>query len=294
MKRLLVTGSSGFLGWTVCQVAKETYDVYGTYSTHPVSLPNVSFIKNDLTDFATVKDLFSQVKPDAILHLAAQSKPNFCQVNPQLSQTINVTATLNLARLCAELGIPFVFTSTDLVFSGKNAPYKESDSVSPINIYGQQKAAAEAQILNIYPQGVICRMPLMFGQPSPVANSFIQGFIKTLQSGETLSLFTDEYRTPVSSVTAAKGLLLALEKCQGEIIHLGGKERISRYQFGRLMAEVLALPSDKITPCQQADVKMAAPRPADVSLDSSKAFSLGYQPPSIREELNHFSDQLIK
>ncbi len=219
MKRLLVTGSSGFLGWTVCQVAKETYDVYGTYSTHPVSLPNVSFIKNDLTDFATVKDLFSQVKPDAILHLAAQSKPNFCQVNPQLSQTINVTATLNLARLCAELRLPFVFTSTDLVFSGKNAPYKESDSVSPINIYGQQKAAAEAQILNIYPQGVICRMPLMFGQPSPVANSFIQGFIKTLQSCETLSLFTDEYRTPVSSVTAAKGLLLALEKCQGEIIH---------------------------------------------------------------------------
>ena len=294
MKRLLVTGSSGFLGWTVCQVAKETYDVYGTYSTHSVSSSNISLLKCDLTNFKAVKELFSQLKPDAVLHLAAQSKPNFCQVNPQVSYQINVSATLNLASLCAESAIAFLFTSTDLVFSGKNSSYQESDAVSPINIYGQQKAEAEAEILKIHSQGIICRMPLMFGLPSPVATSFIQGFLKILESGQTLSLFRDEYRTPVSSLTAAKGILLALENCQGEILHLGGKERISRYEFGCLMADVLGLSLAQITPCQQADVKMAAPRPADVSLDSSKAFSLGYQPQSIREELLQFNLGRIK
>ncbi len=60
---------------------------------------------------------------------------------------------------------------------------------------------------------------------------------------------------------------------------------MSRYDFGQLMAEVLELPQERLKSCQQKDVQMAAPRPADVSLDSSMAFALGYQPLSLREEL---------
>ncbi|MGL5133578.1 MAG: sugar nucleotide-binding protein, partial [Planktothrix sp.] len=70
------------------------------------------------------------------------------------------------------------------------------------------------------------------------------------------------------------------------ILHLGGKERISRYEFGLLMADILDLPKHLIQPCSQSDIKMFAPRPPDVSLDSSKAFNLGYQPLSIGKELS--------
>ncbi|MEL6461931.1 MAG: sugar nucleotide-binding protein, partial [Cyanobacteria bacterium J06621_15] len=84
--------------------------------------------------------------------------------------------------------------------------------------------------------------------------------------------------------TAAEGLLLALEKVQG-IIHLGGIEKISRYDFGRLLVEIFEIPNAKIQASLQKDVKMAAPRPSDVSLDSSKAFELGYSPSSLREQL---------
>jgi dTDP-4-dehydrorhamnose reductase len=128
-------------------------------------------------------------------------------------------------------------------------------------------------------------MPLMFGIPSPVAASFIQGFIANLQQGKELTLFTDEIRTPVSGGTAASGLLLALEKRVKGILHLGGIERISRYNFGLLLAEVLGLSIDLIKPCLQQDVFMPAPRSPDTSLDSSKAFSLGYSPLSIKDEL---------
>jgi dTDP-4-dehydrorhamnose reductase len=124
----------------------------------------------------------------------------------------------------------------------------------------------------------------MFGRETPTAKSFIQQFIQILKDGKELSLFIDEFRTPVSANTAAKGLLLALEKVNG-IIHLGGKERISRYEFGKILVEILQLPNDKLKSCFQADVKMAAARPKDVSLDSSKAFALGYQSLSVREEL---------
>ena len=284
MKKLLVTGASGFLGWHVCQLAKLQWQVYGTYFANMVSSPSITLRKVDLTDFQELKCLFQEIQPEAVIHTAAQSSPNVCQTHPDETALINVIASSNIAGICADYSIPCVFTSTDLVFDGLNPPYKETDSVCPVNYYGEQKVRAEGEMLARYPLTAICRMPLMFGNVTPTASSFIQPFIKTLRAEKELSLFIDEFRTPVSGTTAAKGLILALDRVQG-IIHLGGKERISRYEFGRLLVEVLKLPGTGLKSCRQADVKMAAPRARDVSLDSSMAFGLGYAPLSLREEL---------
>ena len=284
MKKLLITGVSGFLGWHLGQLARQEWEVYGTYHNHFLEISDIKIVKVNLTDFQELKGIFNDIKPDAVIHTAAQSQPNYCQVHPQESYPINVTASCDIAGLCADNYLPLAFTSTDLVFDGLNAPYREIDQVSPVNIYGEQKVEAEAGILKVYPQAAICRMPLMFGRETPTAKSFMQQFIQTLKDGKELNLFIDEFRTPVSANTAAKGLLLALEKVNG-IIHLGGKERISRYDFGKILVEVLQLPSDKLKSCFQEDVKMAAARPKDVSLDSSQAFNLGYQSLSIQEEL---------
>ena len=280
-QKLLVTGTSGFLGWNLAQQAAAQWDVYGTFFSHPVIIPGVKLFRIDLRDFDALKRLFAQLRPAGVIHTAAQSQPNFCQNHPDEAYAVNVTATLNLAQLCAERSIPFVFTSTDLVFDGTDPPYRETAPVSPISRYGEQKAEAEQGIL-CYPKATVCRMPLLFGETPPMASSFIQPFIKTLRSGQELRLFTDEWRTPVSALSAAEGLLLALQA--PGLLHLGGKERVSRYQFGCLMAEVLQLPQN-IFPCLQKELPMAAPRPTDVSLDSSKAFNLGYQPLRLREAL---------
>ncbi|MGK7955227.1 MAG: NAD(P)-dependent oxidoreductase [Crocosphaera sp.] len=292
MKKILITGASGFLGYNVCQYSQKNWKVYGTYYSHKIEIDNVNCIKVDITNIDELQTIFKQINPDAVIHLAAVSKPNYCQNNPETAYQINVTASVNIAKLCADVNIPCVFTSTDLVFDGLNPPYKENDPVSPISYYGEQKLKSEQEMLAIYPKTVICRMPLMFGIPSPHANSFIQFFLKIFREGKELSLFTDEYRTPVSGLTAAKGLLLALEKVEGEIIHLGGKERISRYEFGHLMAEIFNFSQDLMTPCLQKDVVMAAPRSPDTSLDSSKAFQLGYKPLSLREELEQLKDKI--
>ncbi|KAB8314118.1 NAD(P)-dependent oxidoreductase [Tolypothrix campylonemoides VB511288] len=284
MKKLLITGASGFLGWHLCQIAKQEWEVYGTYFSHSLEIPGIKMLKVDLTDFPELKQIFDAVQPAAVIHTAAISQPNFCQTHPDESHAINVTASCNIAGLCADSSISCAFTSTDLVFDGLNAPYRETDPVCPVNIYGEQKVMAEEGMLKRYPMTAICRMPLMFGNETPTATSFIQPFIEILKQGKELNLFIDEFRTPVSGKTAAKGLLLALEKVNGRI-HLGGKERISRYDFGRLLVDIFQLPCDGLKACQQKDVKMAAPRPSDVSLDSSKAFSLGYHPLSLREEL---------
>lgn len=291
MKKLLVTGASGFLGWNIGQVAQAAgWQVYGTYLSHAVPATTTTLVKADLTDFHALQQLMEDIQPDGVIHAAAQSSPNVCQMEPDLAYTINVTASCNLAGLCGDRSIPLAFTSTDLVFDGKNASYSETDAVNPVNRYGEQKVLAEAGMRSRYPATAICRMPLMFGY-APHATSFIQPFLKILRSDEPLSLFTDEFRTPVSGAAAARGLLLALERVNGTI-HLGGKERLSRYEFGQRMVEVLQIANANITACRQADVPMSAPRPADVSLNSSLAFGLGYSPNSIQEELVALKDVL--
>ena len=285
MRKLLVTGASGFLGWNLCQQAQRNWQVYGTYFSHEVIIPGVTLSKTDLKDYASLNELFNNIKPDAVIHTAAASKPNYCQTHRQEAYAINVEAAVNIARLCSERNIPCAFTSTDLVFDGKNPFYKETDPVCPINYYGEQKAIAEQKMSEIYPAIALCRMPLMFGAPSPVSPSFLQGMVSNLQAGKEINLFTDEFRTPASARAASGGLLLAVEKQVKGVLHLGGKERISRYNFGLLLADILNLSSDLIKPGKQADVVMVAPRSPDTSLDSSKAFNLGYQPLSLRDEL---------
>mgnify|MGYP001817392832 CR=1 FL=1 len=291
MKKLLITGANGFLGWNICRLAKGRWHLFGTVYSNQVEIPKVTTTRIDLTDYSELKRLFKEVRPDAVIHTAAASDPNDCQVNPDVSYGINVEASVNIALLCSDYMIPYVYTSTDLVFDGLKAPYQESDPVCPVNVYGEHKALAEERILNAYPQSAVCRISLMFGLSGPVAKSFMQPMLLAMKEGRELSLFVDEFRTPLSAATAVAGLFLALDKVRG-IIHLGGKDRISRHDFGKLMQRIFKFENAKIRPCKQDQIHMPALRPTDVSLDSSKAAALGFRPLPLIEELQSIYESL--
>ena len=218
------------------------------------------------------------------MHVAAAADPNYCESHGPEAAAVNIKASIAIARRCAERDIPCVFTSSDLVFDGKNPPYREGDIVAPANKYGEQKATAEREMAATFGRTIICRMPLMYGDAPPHAKSFIQPFIAALCSGKELRLFTDEFRTPLSARDAAGGLLLALKKACPGVLHLGGPQRLSRFEMGELIARALGIQA-AITPCLQRDVPMAAPRAADVSLDSARAYALGFRPARMEEEL---------
>ena len=291
MKRLLVTGASGFLGGHICERAKLQWSVWGTMYSHRVRIPGITLLKTDLTHFKDLKILFREVSPDAVIHTAALSSPNFCQEHPQASYQANTLAAVNVAGLCQDRGIPCLFTSSDLIFDGRHPPYAEQDAPSPLSRYGEHKLMAEAGMQQRCETVVICRMPLMFGPAGPASSSFLQPLLEKMKKGKPVALFVDEFRTPLSGKNAAQGVMLALEKLP-KLLHLGGAERISRYRFGKRVRDIFNYPNAKLNPCRQKDIPMAAPRPGDVSLTSSQAQKMGFNPDPIETSLAQLKEEM--
>ncbi len=282
-KKLLLTGASGFLGYHLLRLATD-YDVYAMYNQQQGALGGVTWVHGNLTNYIETGNLFDDIEPDLVIHTAAISDANYCQQNEEAALAINVEATINLAGICSDFQIPFVFTSTDLVFDGTKGNYVETDAVNPLNAYGEQKVLAEKEVHRIYPPALIARLPLMFGLPAASAGNYMHKLLLQLRRGEPANLFTDEYRSACGARSVALGLLQLAGNTSG-IVHVAGPGRLSRYEFGTLVAEQFGLDKQLLKAGSQKDVKMAAPRPADVSLSIAKALALGYAPLSVKEEL---------
>ncbi len=287
-KRLLVTGASGFLGWNICSVAHKLWDVFGVVYSNQLEISGINIKVLDLTDFSSLKQLFIDVEPDAVIHAAAGANTGYCQTKQKESQKINVDASINIAGLCMERSIPLVFISTDMVFDGLNAPYKEEDPVCPVNVYGEQKVLAEKEMIKRCPEMTICRTSIMFGSHPEQSKNWFQKNVESMRMCRDVQLFVDEYRTFLSVRKAVSGLLLAIGSVGG-ILHLSGDERISRYDFARIVTKVFHINNAKLIPCYLREVPVAAPRAKDLSMDNNKAKTLGFNPSSIEKELEVLS-----
>lgn len=263
MKKLLITGASGFLGKYLLETAENDFEII------TLSRSNADHCI-DLSDENTLKSFLQNFNADAVIHLAANGNVNYCEQHPQKTQLINVKATQILAEWAFHKNIPFIFTSTDQVFDGKKGNYTETDVAYPVNEYGKQKLEAEKIVLQN--NGIVCRMPLMIGENG----GYQQAFTENLLTGKPQQLFIDEWRSVLKAELAARGLLQALQ-WPSDIYHLGGKYRINRYELGLQIAENLPeVNLNLIESASQKDVQFLAQRPADCSLNSHKAIQLGF------------------
>ncbi|MCP4745841.1 MAG: SDR family oxidoreductase [Desulfobacteraceae bacterium] len=289
--KLMITGASGFLGDSLCRLACVKHSVLAIYHRHKPLVPDVRAVQADLSKLNNLEALFKTLEPEAVIHAAAVADVAFCQRFPEQSRIINSELPGKLARICRDLNIPFVFTSTDLVFDGLCPPYSERHTRQPLGIYARQKVMAEDAVMQNHPQALICRMPLMIGvAPHDSAYHFCHHMLEAISQKTQLNLFTDEYRTPVDTHSAAGGILNLMDKTGG-VLHLGGNTRISRHGIGLMMAESMGIKPDMIRPVRIDDMKLSTPRARDVSLDSQKAFQMGYKPMDLRQAVQRVVKQ---
>ena len=307
--KLLITGATGLLGSHLLRAAQEYWRPVGTYhrTTRRQAqyfFGNIDHGRIDLGDFSETKAMIADVQPAAVIHTAAITDLDYCQKYPDESLRINLNAAIDLAALCGDSEIPFLFTSTDLVFDGSSAPYTEDDPPTPINIFGEHRALAEEGILAAYADAVIARLPLLIGYASLGRESFYHKLVSAFRVDREVTLFGDAIRSPVSAAVAAQSLLqIAGSGFEDDVniaeidrvvdrLHLGGRDQVSLYELGQLTLQILGLNEQLAVPISVLDsytgslqTLFLAARSAHVALDSTRAYELGYDPPPLRSQL---------
>jgi dTDP-4-dehydrorhamnose reductase len=259
--RILLTGASGFLGHHLAaELRARGLDWVGA-GRREADLPL------HLGDPASL-DALDEVRAAHVLHAAALASLAACEDDPQRAFAVNADATRGLAERC---GGQILFVSTDLVFGGDRAPYHADDPPAPRSVYGRSKAVGESAVREA--GGLVVRVPLLFGP------SFdgLRGATDMLRSARgRLPLYTNEFRTPLHVVDAARTLVdLLLEGPGAGVLHLAGPERVSRYELGRRFLAAggetrASLEAATCTdPRRPRDVSLVPDRPAVRSLDAA-------------------------
>jgi dTDP-4-dehydrorhamnose reductase len=277
-----ITGANGLIGNQLMQTAPASAS-----AIRPVGL---SRDRLDLTDFRAVEREFTRQKPSAVIHCAALSRSPECEKNPPLARLLNVEVTRVLAGLAGD--IPFLFFSSDLVFDGKAGNYDESASPNPLGVYGETKVAAE-QIVLANPEHTVIRTSLNGGTSPAGDRGFNEQLRRAWERGQTLRLFTDEFRSPIAALVTARAVWeLLLQHCTG-VFHVTGTERLSRWQVGQLLAARWPDLHPKIEPCSAREYQ-GAPRPADTSLNCAKAQGLlSFRLPGLSEWLREHPNEVF-
>lgn len=263
-RRLLITGASGFLGSVLLHRAvAEGWAVAGTCFSHPgdESAP-APLHRLDLRDTASVAALIGNFQPEVVIHTAYS----------QNDRAVTFGGTLALAEVCRGLDSPphFIQVSTDLVFDGQKGNYSEQDEPCPLMAYGRDKLDAELAVRRTMPKALIVRAALIYDlERLPVHLKFASGAIAR---GETFTFFEDEYRSPVLAGELAGALLAMAGRGTVGLLHVGGADRVDRWWFGLRLMRALGLPTDLARPGSSRS--LSQPRPADCSLDSSRAGAL--------------------
>ncbi len=257
-----ITGAGGLIGNYLVQTAPQFAPCWRACG---LARPQL-----DLTDFDSVRKLFRDEKPAAIIHGAAMSKSPDCQANPSLARKINVDATALLAELAAD--IPFIFFSSDLVFDGRQGNYVETDRVGPLSIYAETKVAAERIVL-ANPRHTVIRTSLNGGTSPRGDSGFNEQLRRDWLAGKVPKFFVDEFRCPIPAIATARATWELLNSGATGLFHVAGAERLSRLQIG----EALAARCPELRPqFRAASLKeySGAPRAPDTSLNSAKAQGL--------------------
>jgi dTDP-4-dehydrorhamnose reductase len=265
---IVVTGASGFLGGHVALALAargRPFRALVRAGEPPPGLASGVVRRLDLEDETATADLFAELRPEAVVHCAAEAAVAACAADPERARRLNVEVPARLASLCRSLGAHLVFVSTDMVFDGERAPYTEIDPTSPTTVYGTSKRDGELAVLAVSPSATVARLPLLYGDSATSRESFQARVAADLRAGKPVRLFFDEHRTPLEVRTAARRLVSLAESRVEGVVHLPGPSRSSRMDLGRELCAAIGADPELLVPVSRTCVP-GEPRPRDLSL----------------------------
>lgn len=291
--KIMITGSNGLLGQHLIKLLIETteHTIIATGRGEcrlPFEISDLyDYFTLDITDGIAVNDFVSAHQPDVIMHGAAMTQPDPCEINQVECWNINVTATRFLISAAEAVNARFIYISTDFVFDGTSGPYKETDIPGPVNYYGSSKLAAEKAVMESKLHWALVRTVLVYGNILVGNRSNIISWVKeNLSAHRPIKVVSDQWRTPTYVEDLARGILLVLEKKATGIYHIAGEEGMSPYDMAVATADYLHLDKSLMTKVTADTFTQPAQRPLRTGFVIDKAKrELGYQPISFKKAL---------
>jgi dTDP-4-dehydrorhamnose reductase len=256
--RVAVTGAGGLVGGALCRLAPAGWDLVAMTRASSTP-PGVASVACELTDVTATAGAMSEIAPDVVVHCA------YSRARPDI-----VDATASVVAACRATGAALVHVSTDLVFDGGSAPYRECDEPRPTLAYGRDKWEAERVVGSRLPDAAIVRTSIVVSaSPLDAASRWL---VEALSAGRPVTLFSDEIRTPV----LVEDLVESMAEIVGRpdragIWHVAGPEAMSRVELGHRIAAMQGLDAAPIVVASAAS--SGEPRPRDVSLSCGRALA---------------------
>ncbi len=285
--KIFLTGASGFIGQYILRELSRNHAVLAQYFRGNLQASNHKTVKLDLRNVGKTREIIENFLPEIIIHAAAISKPAEAeQLGYSETAKINVEATKTLARIANELNAKIIFFSTDLVYDGNGKPFKkETEKTEPISVYAKTKLDAEKEIRENSDNYLILRIALHFGIGLNGAKNHFSEIFEKLAEKKPVKLFYDQYRTPLEATQSAKIILQLLEtNVKNEIINFGGKERVSRFELGEILAEICGFDKNLLQKISLDEIN-SGNKVKDVSMNTDKLASIGVKRISVEASI---------
>ncbi|MEI7846748.1 MAG: SDR family oxidoreductase [Chloroflexota bacterium] len=291
MSRILVTGASGLLGLNLSLLETGRHTIIGLDRNKLDGTP-FELIRANLLDYQAIDRILETVKPDAVIHTAANANVDACEIDPQGAQRLNAELPGELAEACAKHSMRLVHISTDAVFDGTlDRAYTENDLPNPLGIYAQTKLAGEQSVLSANPQAIVARVNF-FGWSLSGTRSLSEFFFNKLSSGEQCNGFTDVHFCPLFVGDLADTLCLMLDKGLSGLYHVVGAEALSKYAFGQKIAQQFGFDPTLVIPRSVEDSGLIARRSHNLRMSIHKlSTDLGSEIPSVSTGITKFYTQ---
>lgn len=271
--RFTVFGASGLLGQALVPKLKDE------------QLTALSSKDADIRDASEVRRVIEAARPEWVILVAAYTDVDGCESNRELAFSVNRDGAVNVARAARDTGARLIFLSSDYVFDGnKGSPYEADDRRNPMSVYGESKAQAEEQLLQILRDVVIVRTSWLFGVGG---KCFPATILKIAATRPELSVVNDQRGSPTLTDDLGSALVELCRKNASGIVHMTNSGDCTWYEFASEIVKASGLDTE-VKPVSTSEFPRPARRPAYSVLSPATRIVYGIEMPSWQDALRRY------
>ena len=292
--KILFTGGSGLLALNWANQVCQDFEVVLGLHERKINIKGAKSVKISLDSEREFLKNIENIKPDLVVHTAGMTNVDQCEAFPELANKINYEGAKFVSDVCLKNNIDLIFISTDHLFDGTVPNVSENHVKNPLNCYGRTKSLGEDYIHFNNPNALIIRTNF-FGWGTSYRQSFSDFVIDNLRKGNNITLFNDVFYTPILIETLVETVMALYLKNATGIFNLVSNERISKYEFGLMVADIFGLDASLILKGKIEDRLELVQRPKDLSLSNRKLNNfLKTTLPSIKAQIFELKEEKIK